>query len=65
MSEWQVHGNVSMSFSAIIEAESEDAAIAIAEKSPVEFFIQSLEEGDEPAASDIEVEFANPWRDGR
>ena len=61
MPDFEVHGHVSMSFTAIIEAESAEQAEAIAQDDPVAFFLQALEEGDTPDDSDIEVEFAQAW----
>jgi hypothetical protein len=62
--QYEVHGSVSFSFTAIIDADSADEAEAIAEKDPVAFFLQSLEEGDTPDENDIDVEFAQPWDGG-
>jgi hypothetical protein len=61
--QYVVHGSVSFSFSAIIDANSPDEAEAIAEKDPVAFFLQSLEEGDLPDENDVDVEFAQPWKE--
>lgn len=61
--QYEVHGSVSFSFTAIIDANSPDEAEAIAEKDPVAFFLQSLEEGDLPDENDIDVEFAQRWTD--
>jgi len=58
--QYEVHGSVSFSFTAIIDADSPDDAEAIAEKDRVAFFLQALEEGDTPDDNDIDVEFAQP-----
>jgi hypothetical protein len=59
--QYEVHGSVNFSFTAIIDADSPDEAAAIAEKDRVAFFLQSMEEGDTPDDNDIEVEFAQAW----
>ena len=59
--QYEVHGSVSFSFTAIIDADSPDEAEAIAEKDKVAFFLQAMEEGDTPYDNDIEVEFAQRW----
>ena len=56
--QYEVHGSVSFSFTAIIDADSADEAEEIAEKDKVAFFLQSMEEGDTPSDNDIDVEFA-------
>lgn len=65
MPQFEVHGNVSFSFTAIIEADSEDQATAIAESDREAFFMQSLDEGDRPDDNDIDVEFAQPFKGGQ
>ena len=59
--QYEVHGSVSFSFTAIIDADSPDEAEVIAEKDRVAFFLQAMEEGDTPDDNDIEVEFAQVW----
>ncbi|AYQ99916.1 hypothetical protein HWB96_gp02 [Arthrobacter phage Mendel] len=59
--QFEVHGSVSFSFTAIIDAATADAAEAIAERDKVAFFLQALEEGDTPDENDIDVEFAQKW----
>ena len=63
--QYEVHGSVSYSFTAIIDANSSDEAESIAETDPVAFFLQSLEEGDLPDENDVDVEFAQRWKDGQ
>jgi len=62
MPDFEVHGNVSFSFSAIIEAATAEEAEAKAEADKEAFFLQSLEEGDRPDENDIDVEFAQPFK---
>ena len=59
--QYEVHGSVSFSFTAIIDADSPDEAETIAEKDRVAFFLQAMEEGDTPDENDIDVEFAQGW----
>lgn len=61
--DYEVFGNVSFSFTAIIEADSADAALEKAESDKLAFFLKSLEEGDTPDGNDIDVEFAQEFRD--
>ena len=49
----------SFSGSVHVDADSEDDAFAKVERYRSEYFQQSLEEGDFPGDSDIEVEYAN------
>lgn len=58
MKSYEVHGNVSFSFTAVYEADSAEAAEEMAENDKLAFFLQSLEEGDTPDENDIDVEFA-------
>jgi len=60
--QYEVHGSVSFSFTAIIDADSPDEAEEIAEKDKLAFFLQSMEEGDTPDDNDIDVEFAQPFK---
>jgi hypothetical protein len=60
--QYEVHGHVSFSFTAIIDADSPDEAEEIAEKDKLAFFLQSMEEGDTPDDNDIDVEFAQPFK---
>lgn len=62
MPDFEVHGNVSFSFTAIIEADSADDAQLKAESDKEAFFLQALDEGDRPDDNDIDVEFAQPFK---
>ena len=62
MPDFEVHGYVSFSFTAIIEADSAEEAEAKAEADKEAFFLQSLDEGDRPDENDIDVEFAQPFK---
>jgi hypothetical protein len=64
MSQYEVHADVRYSFSVIIEAESEEAAIASAEADTVHLFQMALEQGDLPGEGDIEIDFAQEWEEG-
>ena len=59
MSDFEVFCNVSFSFSVIVDAESAESAMAI---DPEQLFQLGLEQGDLPDATDIDVEFAKPYR---
>ncbi|WP_159702764.1 hypothetical protein [Arthrobacter sp. 18067] len=65
MADFEVHGNVSYSFSAIIEADSAEQAESLALADREGFWQLAVEQGDVPDASDIDVEFAQAWREGR